>query len=210
MAGTTTTGTTTITKPDRKMTPEECDLVTSNEIVVACSVNAVKNIARSKSDVDDLRGHAWMVLCDAAMNFKPEYGVKFRTYAQRCCTRALRDYVYDCGIITVPSWLRKKSEINNPRQEYARRARGVSGLPCGHDALDYSESSKADIRIDIQLALASMPMERRRWAIDRHLDGWEDKKIAEYLGLTKSMAWRIRKDATEDLRRWFLGERNSA
>ena len=198
----------------RQLTPEQRALVESHAIVVDSAVKSVMRLARSPSDVPDLFGHANLTLCEAARDFDPNRGVQFRTYAQKCCLRALRDFVMDLGIIHTKSWLRNKKKAENPLQAYARRARSVCGLMPTHDVAGNSASlektSQVDVRLDVRSALDALRMDRSRWVIERYMAGWTDRKIADYLGLDRTAAWHIRKDATEDLRQWFMRDARTA
>ncbi len=113
---------------NRKLTQEQQELVVANMGIAGIVVKNSRIHVKSKGEIDELVGRASLALCKAAQDYKSNTGVKFSTYAYNLCRFAVRDYIFDEGLIFTPNGDRTSDDRAGYRSAHAKAARSIKWI----------------------------------------------------------------------------------
>lgn len=111
------------------LTEQQQSLVIANLRVAEVAAALARRKTRRSIDSDALLSSAMLGLCNAARVFDPAKGVKFATYASRCCGHQIgADFQLE-WLIYVPRYLQKKAHANHWLRPDALRAMAIAQWP---------------------------------------------------------------------------------
>jgi len=174
----------------RRMTDEQRRLAMEyHEYAMQIAKHASKKYrAKYRADDGDIASAAQFGLCDAAMRFDPERGLKFATYARHRITGAILDMLRDASEHTrrerarekegefVPRAISMDAAHSRYREDQTSGGRAMKSL---HDRIIDEDADPEEIERDIDF--------RRRLDLIAERMGRRGQMAAEYFGTEATM-----------------------
>lgn len=176
-----------------QLTDEQRTMVEEN---IGLVHQAVRDLFKGVYEYEDLIQVGCVGLCLAAICYRPEIGSNFSTFASTC----IRKQILRHNQI----WSKQKRDLSKESyslDEMLHSATDTFGV--AHKDLLASAQNVEDEAIadDLMDAVMSLPNERQRDVLLRHIGGYTLNDIGEHIGVTRSRVGQILEDARRNVRR---------
>ncbi len=136
------------------------------------------SLATNHTTLQDLESASMVGLCHAAQYFNPDRGVKFSSYAWRCCILEILIERDERRLIRVPHWRGNRDKVKAQASRHIDQMNFEIDEPLWHDGIDFDRDDSVG---KVRAALVHL-LPADRALIERHLGGESFRSIGNSLG----------------------------